>query len=417
MPDGTVKQTNPFTGTQVWTVPGRAHRPLPTAVPAAEPLEPDEGRRMCAFCADRYLETTPERRRVVRDGEGWTELRGVGAEEVFATTAEVRVVPNLFEILPFEYWRLGHGHRAPRATLQRQADYLSTSAGREHLRTLVETRRRAAGLPDEPVTDGELAGLTLGMFAGTHDVVIARRHVTDEATTTADLASAGTLTPEEHAQYVAATVRTAHDTYADNPFVRMVSIFQNWLRPAGASFDHLHKQVVGVDDHGPDLAVQLERLPREPDMYQRWGIDYAHEQGLVIARTEHAVLTAGVGHRYPAMEVWSLAPGRPWELDGPSLRSWSDLLHAAHAATGHDVPCNEEWHHQPPDVDLAMPLRAILKWRISTVAGFEGGTRIYLSTIDPWTVAERVRGRLAELAAEGRVAPLEIVGQSSGSTK
>ena len=28
MPDGTVKQMNPFTGTEVWTVPGRGHRPL-----------------------------------------------------------------------------------------------------------------------------------------------------------------------------------------------------------------------------------------------------------------------------------------------------------------------------------------------------------------------------------------------------
>lgn len=26
LPDGTIKQRNPFTGTQVWTVPGRARR-------------------------------------------------------------------------------------------------------------------------------------------------------------------------------------------------------------------------------------------------------------------------------------------------------------------------------------------------------------------------------------------------------
>ena len=28
MPDGTVKQINPFSGTSVWTVPGRGNRPL-----------------------------------------------------------------------------------------------------------------------------------------------------------------------------------------------------------------------------------------------------------------------------------------------------------------------------------------------------------------------------------------------------
>jgi hypothetical protein len=28
MADGTIKQVNPFTGTEVWTVPGRGNRPL-----------------------------------------------------------------------------------------------------------------------------------------------------------------------------------------------------------------------------------------------------------------------------------------------------------------------------------------------------------------------------------------------------
>ena len=33
--DGTIKQVNPFTGTEVWTVPGRGNRPLGMA--AADP--------------------------------------------------------------------------------------------------------------------------------------------------------------------------------------------------------------------------------------------------------------------------------------------------------------------------------------------------------------------------------------------
>ena len=28
MPDGTIKQVNPFTGTEVWTVPGRGKKPI-----------------------------------------------------------------------------------------------------------------------------------------------------------------------------------------------------------------------------------------------------------------------------------------------------------------------------------------------------------------------------------------------------
>ena len=28
------------------------------------------------------------------------------------------------------------------------------------------------------------------------------------------------------------------------------------------------------------------------------------------------------------------------------MRAISDILHAAHAATGVEVPCNEEWYHR-----------------------------------------------------------------------
>lgn len=40
MTDGTVKQTNPFSGTQVWTVPGRAQRPLNVASQQLSPSTP-----------------------------------------------------------------------------------------------------------------------------------------------------------------------------------------------------------------------------------------------------------------------------------------------------------------------------------------------------------------------------------------
>ena len=39
--DGTLKQLNPFTGTEVWTVPGRGNRPLGIAHPDPRPLDPD----------------------------------------------------------------------------------------------------------------------------------------------------------------------------------------------------------------------------------------------------------------------------------------------------------------------------------------------------------------------------------------
>jgi hypothetical protein len=52
-----------------------------------------------------------------------------------------------------------------------------------------------------------------------------------------------------------------------------------------------------------------------------------------------------------------------------------------------------------------MPWRVVLKWRISNPAGFEGGTKVYVNTIDPWELRRRAVQSLQELRAEGRLAP------------
>jgi len=92
LPDGTVKQVNPISGTKVWTLPGRGARPLAVVRPTPAPLHPADHDRYCAFCWGRMLETPPEIARVVREcptegnaegsteGGRWRELRGLLAE-------------------------------------------------------------------------------------------------------------------------------------------------------------------------------------------------------------------------------------------------------------------------------------------------------------------------------------------------
>ena len=105
MADGTVKQVGPLTGTEVWTVPGRGNRPLGIHHPDPSPIDDANRSAYCAFCERRYLETPPEKARVVRSGDEWETLRHLPAEDLFATKAEFRCVPNLFEILSLDYWR------------------------------------------------------------------------------------------------------------------------------------------------------------------------------------------------------------------------------------------------------------------------------------------------------------------------
>ena len=74
--DGTVKQISPFTGTEVWTVPGRANRPISHPVAEVRPLDEADRTRSCAFCSARYLDTPPEKARVVRRADGGSPTIG-----------------------------------------------------------------------------------------------------------------------------------------------------------------------------------------------------------------------------------------------------------------------------------------------------------------------------------------------------
>lgn len=408
--DGTVLQVGPLTGTQVWTIPGRSHRPLPRHVSDAVDVDPDAVGALCAFCPERYLETTPEKSRLVRRGEEVTISRRRPASALADDVADVRRFANLFEIVPAASWRTNHGFVVGSDVTAWARGYLADPSGRAHIEALARAREAAGGaLAPAARDEAALLQVTEDFMAGSHDVVVARRHLRDGASTTADLASSGTLTPLEHADFIDFTVEALRDVYAAQPAARYVSVFQNWLRPAGATFDHLHKQLVGIDTYGPQTQREIGMLRSDPRLYSHAVIDLALSERLVIAANDGAVAVAGVGHRHPSIEVYSTAPVElPWEHDAAQRRAVADLLHAVHAATGAQVATNEEWHHRPPDVPVPMPWRIVVKWRLQVPAGFEGGTKIYINTIDPWALRERVTSELEDLRAAGTIAPLRI---------
>lgn len=409
MADGTVKQFNPFSGTEVWTVPGRGNRPLGIKVAEPEPIDPSQHGRHCQFCELRYLETPPEKARVIRHGGGdWETRYRIPAEELQNSVADFRQVPNLFEILSYEYWHANYGYTLPSTVEERKKDYLESPAGLNHVLALVDMKLRAAGKTPEQIERmslDERLDVASGFFGGGHDVIIARRHYVDGATDNTQLASSGTLTPEEHARFLSFTVESVKRLYDLNRYARYVTVFQNWLKPAGASFDHLHKQIVAIDERGAQHEGTMRRLRDNPNFFNEAAVNYASYRNLVIAENNHAVAFAGFGHRYPSIEVYSKSEhSDPWQQSPDEIRDMSDLLHAAHAATGTDVPSNEEWHYRPIDADVPMPWRIVLKWRISTLAGFEGATKIYLNTLSPEMVRDRVVNRLFAMRAEGRIA-------------
>ncbi|GAA1391442.1 DUF4921 family protein [Luteococcus peritonei] len=403
LPDGTVKQRNPFTGTQVWTMPGRGNRPLPASRAEAVPLPAgSDGLDGCAFCPGHHLDNPPEKSRLVVDGDGHRTLTGLSAQELDRTEAAFRRVPNLFEICPPEYWELNHGLVPEPAVRQRAHDYLADPAGRDHIERVLRLKLRLAC--DDEVTQPQLEHAALGWFGSGHELVIPRRHHVVGATSSDQLSSSGALSEAEHRAYLTLSVEAMASLYAANPKAAYVAVFQNWLRPAGASFEHLHRQVVAIDEVGSHAEAAVRALALNPQVFNTHLLDVAIDHDLVLAANDNAVAIAGFGHRYPSIEVYSLSPRRePWLLSPRELDDLSDVLHAVHAAGGAQLSCNEEWHHRPPRGEDAMPWRIVVKWRISTLAGFEGATKIYLNTLSPWDVRDRVLPELARLRDEGRV--------------
>lgn len=407
MADGTIKQINPFSGTEVWTVPGRANRPLTLANPHPAPVNTDDHGKHCAFCVQRVLESPPEKSRIVATDNGAKIIENPSVDDL-AKPWEFRRIPNLFEIVSFDYWTKNYGYELPQDAALRRDRYLSDPAGKAHILRVLQAKAQSSGMTGDEwirIPESERIESADAFFGGGHDVIVARRHFTEDAEMDNQLAASGTLTPAEHEWYMRLTIEAMRDLYASNRYVRYVQVFQNWLKPAGASFDHLHKQLVAIDQRSINAEMEVAKVRSNPNMYNELGVDYAGFQNLIIAENRHAVAFAGFGHRYPTLEVYSkAAEPMPWDQSTDEQRGMSDMLHALHVATGAQVATNEEWHHKPIDVDMPMPWRILLKWRVSTLAGFEGGTKIYVNTIDPWTLRDRIVPRLLEARALGEIA-------------
>lgn len=423
LPDGTVKQRNQLTDTEVWTIPGRGHRPLSTPVEDPTPINPDKLPHYCAFCTGRYGETPPEKARILlhpqsiypehklKELNGFSLASGLTFKEITAGEADFRRVPNLFEIVSHRYWQLNHQVEVSEHTNRLMAEYLAQPEGYDHVLKVVKAKLSAHGLGAEALdnlSEPELLQHAQAFFAGGHDLIIGKRHFQAGATHENQLASSGTLTPKEHFAYISLTVAAMQDLYNLNPYVKYVSVFQNWLKPAGASFDHLHKQLVAIDEYPVQIQSEEAKIAQDPQLYEEI-LRIRATRGLIIAQNDYAIAMAGIGHRYPTIAIWPLFnPENPWEASPEKLQAVSDMLHAIHAATGADVPCNEEWYHRPPSLNTPLRWRILVKWRISTLAGFEGGTRIYLNTIDPWEIHKRMVASLLDLRVKGLIAPMLI---------
>lgn len=403
MADGTIKQINPFTDTEVWSVPGRGSKPVSNDnSEEPEPLSEEDFISYCSFCETRLLETPPEKSRlIVNEMNEYQILTHVLPEHYDKTNWLFRRVPNLFEIVTVDYWKKNYSYFLSKENETWKEAYLASPVGHKHVLDVLNYKLRATGRTEEQLAampeESKLA-LSDAFFGGSHELIIARPHFVEGAEYDNQLFSSGTMTPEEHFRYFMFTVDAMTSILESNHYVRYISIFQNWLAPAGASFDHLHKQLVGIDDWGASIRHQIEMLRQDPNVYNQYGANLAAMHNLIFAENENAIAFIGIGHRHPTIEIFSKSYfSRPYEHSEEEIRGMSDLVHACHAATGAHISCNEEWYYSPIDAIYKMPWHVLIKWRVNTAAGFEGGTSIHINPIAPLDMRDRLVPKLYEL--------------------
>jgi len=413
MPDGTVKQVNAFTGTEVWAVPGRRNKPIVNEIPeTAKPLAIHTPEDYCSFCPPRYLETPPEKSRLVRRHDHWERFDMLHADKYPETTAEFRRVGNMFEIVTLDYWRKNYAYKMSAMRQKWKEEYLANPAGLKHITDIIHYKLRQEGKTDEqiekiPMTEKLL--IADAFFGGGHELIIAKRHFKEGATHDSELFSSGEMTLEEHFRYFKFTIEAIHDISLSNRYVRYVSVFQNWLRPAGASFDHLHKQMVALDEWGASIDNQIKMVREDANVFNEYGANFAAHHNLVFAENDFAIAFAGLGHRYPTIEIYSRGQaGRPYEHSDEEVSGVSNLVHAVHAAMGGGISCNEEWYYTPIDAVYKMPWHVLVKWRVNVPAGFEGGTSIFINPMTPIELRDKMVPRLYKLRDENKIDRIRI---------
>lgn len=409
MPDGTVKQTNPFSGIEVWSIPGRGKKPLLNGRPAeTRPVMGQTHHPSCIFCPDQRLRIAPEKSRTALVDGRFETLYYLLPGQQADTVPEFRRVGNMFEIVTAAYWATNYGYRMPQTAEQWRDAYLADPAGADHIDAIV--RYKCA--QSDPCGDAVEVRDTVadGFFGGCHDLIIGPRHYAERAEDDSQICSSGELTPDEHFRYFAFTVDAMRDMLEMNAYIRYITVFQNWLHGAGASVDHLHKQVCALDEWGAAVTGKVETVLRDPNAFNELGVNLASQHNLVLARNDHAVAFVGIGHRYPTIEIHSAAPSpRPFQHGREELRGFSDLVHACHAALGGRRACNEEWFYTPVDAVYPMPWHIELKWRVNVQAGFEGGTGIHINPVLPTDFRDTIMERLSDLQSAGAIGDVTLV--------
>ncbi len=392
MPDGTLKQINPFSDTEVWCVEERLKGPaINGGIQEKKPFVPEKYENYCDFCEKAFLNCTPEKLRYFISEGRWEKTFYPDYKEIASIIPEFKTVGNLFEIVTYDYWRKNYNYTPPDYLIEWRDSYLSTSDGYQHVMNVLKIKLDGLGINFDELSEKERLKRIDAFFFGSHDLIISRRHYKEKAKYTHELASSGELGSEKHFYYFLITIESIERLLKQNPFIKYISVFQNWLRPAGASFDHLHRQLVSLDEWGVQMEKEIEKLHENSNLYNDFAINFSIDENLLIAENDYAIAVPEIGSNFPTISIYSKSKNcRPFEHKLEEIKGISELVYAIHFVITSQTTCNEEWYYSPFDSALPSPWRISIKLRVTNPAGFEGNTRIYINPISPFRLKKEI---------------------------
>lgn len=196
--------------------------------------------------------------------------------------------------------------------------------------------------------------------------------------------------PAPHGQAAWGLVRRRLAMLADRRDLAWATVFKNSGPRAGASLEHLHSQLVGLDFVPPLVAAELDAAAARSDPFGDL-IGEAEAAGCVVAAAGDLVAIVPPAPRQP-FETWILPRGRAPHFhaaDAGHVTALADLTRSVIGRLDRVAPGADFnwWLHQAPFAHHPHPAADRWHWhleivpRLAQFAGFELGTGCHISTL------------------------------------
>jgi UDPglucose--hexose-1-phosphate uridylyltransferase len=186
---------------------------------------------------------------------------------------------------------------------------------------------------------------------------------------------------------------------AAEPCLAWATVFKNSGGQAGASLEHVHSQLVGLDFVPPVVAAKLDAVAREPHAFAEL-VAGAEREGRIVAEEAGLVALVPPAPRQP-LEAWIVPRGAAPAFRAAAaaeVAAVADLTRWFVGRLERIVPgaAYNWWLHELPFRGPAAEAAA-WRWhleilpRLSPLAGFELGTGCHISTLGPAAAARLLR--------------------------